>query len=52
MFNKAVNNYAHAFFPNCYKAQEMCGKAANTSPSAMQFFLNFIRPFYAKVLSW
>ena len=51
MFNKAINNYAYAFVPNYYKAQEICDKAANTSPSAVQFFLNFIRPFYAKILS-
>ena len=36
MCNKTTDNYAHAleFFPNCYKVQNMCNKAINTSPSA------------------
>ena len=39
MRNKAVDNYAHALecAPDCYKTQELCNKAVNTSPSAIQF---------------
>ena len=39
MYNKAVDNYAHAleFVPECYKTWEMWNKAANTFPSTIQF---------------
>ena len=39
MWNKAVDNYAHAleFVPEFYKTQEMCNKAVNTYTSAIQF---------------
>ena len=40
MCNKAVENYAQSFefVPDCYKTQELCNKAINTS-SAIQFVL-------------
>ena len=36
MCNKAV---ASKFFSDCYKTQEMCNKAINISPSAIQIVL-------------
>ena len=37
MCNQAVANYVHAleFVPHCYKTEEMCNYAVNTSPSAI-----------------
>ena len=36
------------FAPDCYKTQEICNKAVNTSPSTILLFLNAIRLFTLK----
>ena len=45
MFNKAVDNYAHAleFVRDCYKTQRISNKAIDTYPSAYNLFLVNIR---------